>query len=184
MTVKNWGEAGSELVGDWTLSVVDAREGAGGQLVGWTLNLFGDNSGGAVNDFGDDEVCRSIVVGDKQVWGTLIGGEACYSEMKDDGMFEFEEGTMSPTVTPTDLPTTAPTVPTDVPTTSPTVAPTTRPTVATESPTKSPTVAGTESPTKSPTEEEVIMDGSGGVGRRGVVAVVVGIAVVVGAGIV
>lgn len=38
-TTANWGETG---VGDWTLSVVDAKTGDTGVLNNWTLNLYGD----------------------------------------------------------------------------------------------------------------------------------------------
>ena len=89
MTVRHWGEFGTDLAGDWTLHVVDGQSGQTGKLDTWTLNLFGDAANGAKTTVKSDEECAENVA-DNLTWNDVVLGEACFADFKE-AEFTYED---------------------------------------------------------------------------------------------
>ena len=87
MTVKNWGEYGTMLEGDWVLKIVDGETGTAGTLMGWKLNLFGDDVSGIKHVPAGN--CLDVVA-DNTKWNKVIGGRECFPEYKAESEHVYE----------------------------------------------------------------------------------------------
>jgi subtilisin-like proprotein convertase family protein/subtilisin family serine protease len=85
MTVKNWGESGDQLVGNWQLKVQNMGSSEG-SITSWKMNLYG-------NDASGDQSPTDLECGadDENVWSDVEFGDDCYTTEKTPGEAKPED---------------------------------------------------------------------------------------------